>query len=147
VGPLQPSEARGLLNVTTSWSFASDSSPRIRPPDDITCLNLLMNLPLLASCPALRASLALSLLLALAACGQPESPKGPPGGGMPPPSVGVVTVQPGSVALSTELPGRLEAWRVAQVRARVPGIVSQRLCGPAAVSARRCSLPGRAGQR
>ena len=46
---------------------------------------------------------------------------------MPPPSVGVVTVQPGSVALSTELPGRLEAWRVAQVRARVPGIVAQRL--------------------
>ncbi len=46
---------------------------------------------------------------------------------MPPPSVGVVTVQPGSVALSTDLPGRLEAWRVAQVRARVPGIVSQRL--------------------
>jgi membrane fusion protein (multidrug efflux system) len=86
-----------------------------------------MNLPLLASCPALRASLALSLLLALSACGQPESPKGPPGGGMPPPSVGVVTVQPGSVALSTELPGRLEAWRVAQVRARVPGIVAQRL--------------------
>ena len=46
---------------------------------------------------------------------------------MPPPSVGVVTVQPGNLALSVDLPGRLEAWRVAQVRARVPGIVAKRL--------------------
>ena len=46
---------------------------------------------------------------------------------MPPATVGVVTVQPGNVALTTELPGRLEAWRVAQVRARVPGIVAKRL--------------------
>ena len=45
---------------------------------------------------------------------------------MPPTSVGVVTVQPAKVALEVELPGRLEAWRVAQVRARVPGIVVQR---------------------
>jgi membrane fusion protein (multidrug efflux system) len=54
-------------------------------------------------------------------------PAGPPGGGKPGPTVGVVTVQPGDVALSVELPGRLEAWRVVQVRARVPGIVEQRL--------------------
>ena len=46
---------------------------------------------------------------------------------MPPASVGVVTVQPARLALDVELPGRLEAWRVAQVRARVPGIVTQRL--------------------
>ena len=46
---------------------------------------------------------------------------------MPPPTVGVVTVTPGDVALSVDLPGRLEAWRVAQVRARVPGIVLRRL--------------------
>lgn len=45
----------------------------------------------------------------------------------PPPQVGVVTVQPGTVPLATELPGRLEARRSAQVRARVPGIVQQRL--------------------
>jgi membrane fusion protein (multidrug efflux system) len=41
--------------------------------------------------------------------------------------VGVVTVQPGVVGLTTDLPGRLEASRVAQVRARVPGIVQKRL--------------------
>ena len=54
-------------------------------------------------------------------------PGGPPRAGRPPATVGVVTVQPGTVALGVELPGRLEAWRVAQVRARVPGIVEKRL--------------------
>jgi membrane fusion protein (multidrug efflux system) len=43
------------------------------------------------------------------------------------PEVGVVTVQPGEVGLMTELPGRLEASRVAQVRARASGILRQRL--------------------
>ena len=46
---------------------------------------------------------------------------------MPPPEVGVVTVQPGDVGLVTDLPGRLEASRVAQVRARAAGIVQKRL--------------------
>ena len=45
---------------------------------------------------------------------------------MPPPQVGVVTMQPRSVALRTELPGRVEALRVAQVRARVNGVVLKR---------------------
>lgn len=69
-------------------------------------------------------------LLAVAGCGGGDGAKpgagGPMGGGMPPPPVGVITVQPGRVALATELPGRLEAWRVAQVRARVGGIVQAR---------------------
>jgi membrane fusion protein (multidrug efflux system) len=65
----------------------------------------------------------------LAACGQGEAPAGaaPAGGGMPAPEVGVVTVAPGDVGLQTELPGRLEASRVAQVRARAAGILQQRL--------------------
>jgi len=47
---------------------------------------------------------------------------------MPPPAeVGVVTVSPGDVGLVTELPGRLEASRVAQVRARAAGILQKRL--------------------
>lgn len=46
---------------------------------------------------------------------------------MPPTEVSVVTVQPGDVGLVTELPGRLEASRVAQVRARAAGIVLQRV--------------------
>jgi membrane fusion protein (multidrug efflux system) len=65
----------------------------------------------------------------LAACGAKtgEPPKGPPGGGMPPAEVGVVTVAPRTLGLTTELPGRLEASRVAQVRARVAGILQKRL--------------------
>ena len=73
------------------------------------------------------AMLALAATL-LVACG-PKAPAGPPpgpGGGMPPAQVGVITVQPQTVPVITELPGRLEASRVAQVRARVAGIVQQR---------------------
>ena len=71
---------------------------------------------------------ALLLALTLAACGGGSSaPGGPAAGGAPPPPVGVVIVQPQPVALQTELPGRVEALRVAQVRARVNGVVQQRL--------------------
>ena len=45
---------------------------------------------------------------------------------LPPPEVGVVTITPESVALTTELPGRIDPMRVAQVRARVDGIVLHR---------------------
>jgi membrane fusion protein (multidrug efflux system) len=44
----------------------------------------------------------------------------------PPPNVGVIVVAPQTVALQTELPGRVEPLRTAQVRARVTGIVLQR---------------------
>jgi membrane fusion protein (multidrug efflux system) len=67
----------------------------------------------------------------LAACGNKDQaaagPGGPPGGGMPPPEVGVVVATPQAVGLVTELPGRLEASRVAQVRARAAGILQKRL--------------------
>jgi membrane fusion protein (multidrug efflux system) len=64
----------------------------------------------------------------LAACGQSSGGGAPAGGGAPPPTeVGVVTVAPQAVGLATELPGRLEASRVAQVRARAAGILQKRL--------------------
>ena len=82
---------------------------------------------LLRACRA--ACVAVPIAVLFAACGAKtgEAPKGPPGGGMPPAEVGVVTVAPRSVGLTTELPGRLEASRVAQVRARVAGILQKRL--------------------
>lgn len=46
---------------------------------------------------------------------------------MPPPEVSIVTVQPQRIVMTTELPGRVEATRVAQVRARVAGIVQKRV--------------------
>lgn len=82
----------------------------------------------MATRPTLTA-LALAGLLALAACGDKAAAPagGAPGGGMPPPpAVGVVTVAPQAVALQTELPGRVEPLRTAQVRARVNGVVQQR---------------------
>ncbi|WP_322022249.1 efflux RND transporter periplasmic adaptor subunit [Burkholderia sp. BCC1977] len=57
----------------------------------------------------------------LAACGKKESAPPPQT-----PEVGVVTVQPQSVTVFTELPGRTSAFLVAQVRARVDGIVLRR---------------------
>ncbi len=46
---------------------------------------------------------------------------------MPPVEVGVVTATPGDIGLVTELPGRIEASRIAEVRARAAGILQQRL--------------------
>lgn len=73
-----------------------------------------------------------SLLSGLTGCGPkpgngaPPSAGGP-GGGMPPAEVEFITLAPGSATLTQDLPGRLEAWRTAQVRARVEGIVEKRL--------------------
>ena len=71
----------------------------------------------------------LALAVVLSACGKSDAPAAAaaPGGGMPAPEVGVVTVAPGDVGLTTELPGRLEASRVAQVRARAAGILQERM--------------------
>lgn len=75
-----------------------------------------------------------ALLLALpliAACGPNDknAPAGPGGapGGMPPPEVEVIKVGRSSATLTPELPGRVEAVRSAEVRARVEGIVEKRL--------------------
>jgi membrane fusion protein (multidrug efflux system) len=75
--------------------------------------------------PAL--ALATTVATFLVACGNAGGQGGPGGGQMPPTQVGVITVQPAGVTIATELPGRLEAWRTAQVRARVTGVVKKRL--------------------
>ncbi|GKS99724.1 efflux RND transporter periplasmic adaptor subunit [Acidovorax sp. SUPP3434] len=73
--------------------------------------------------PLLTLSAAAAMACLLAACGKP------PGGPPPPqgtPIVGVMTVQPQAVALSTELPGRTVPYQVADVRPQVGGIVKAR---------------------
>jgi len=62
-------------------------------------------------------------LAALAGCGKKQAQGAPPG----PVEVGVVTIAPTPVTLTKELPGRTSAFRVAEVRARVNGIVQKRL--------------------
>ena len=64
----------------------------------------------------------------VAAC-QPSTPATGAAGApkpLPPAQVGVVVAAPRAVGLTAELPGRLEASRVAQVRARVAGILQRR---------------------
>jgi membrane fusion protein (multidrug efflux system) len=48
------------------------------------------------------------------------------GSALPPQTVGVVAVESGSAAVTTELPGRVAAERTAEVRARVTGILQKR---------------------
>ncbi|MBO9516028.1 MAG: efflux RND transporter periplasmic adaptor subunit [Variovorax sp.] len=75
-------------------------------------------------------SAATAALLVLAACGKSNAPAAHGGGGgaaPPPPEVGVVVATPTNVGLVTELPGRLEASRVSEVRARAAGILQERL--------------------
>ena len=69
----------------------------------------------------------LFISLLLAGCGKGAGNAAPQASAPPPPEVGVITVATGDVGLVTELPGRLEPSRVAQVRARAAGIVQQRL--------------------
>jgi len=72
--------------------------------------------------------LVVAVAAALSACGGADKAAGAGGGGMPPPApVGVLKAELQPVALQTELPGRVEAQRTAQVRARVNGVVLKRL--------------------
>lgn len=64
----------------------------------------------------------------LAACGEKKPAAPGPGAGAPPPAnVATISIAPEQVANVTELPGRIEAIRSAEVRARVGGIVQRRL--------------------
>jgi membrane fusion protein (multidrug efflux system) len=64
----------------------------------------------------------LGALAILGGCARAKDAPAPP----PPPEVSVVTVRKASVPVLTELPGRTAAYLVAQVRARVDGIVLKR---------------------
>ena len=68
--------------------------------------------------------LALVSALAMFGCGQKPAPTS---ASPPPPKVSVVTVKAQSVPVITELPGRVAALRVAEVRPQVNGIVLKRL--------------------
>jgi membrane fusion protein, multidrug efflux system len=77
--------------------------------------------------PAARLFAAGLTVLLVAGCGKGQPEGAGAGGGMPPPEVGVLALQPTSVPLVKELVGRLAPYRSADVRARVPGIVQRRV--------------------
>ena len=67
--------------------------------------------------------LPLSLIWLLPGCEKKADPAAAPQGAMPPAAVTFVTAAKETVKVTRDLPGRLEAVRVAEVRARVPGIL------------------------
>ena len=74
------------------------------------------------------APIALACALFLTACGKESAPAAQgAAAGAPQIPVGVITATAGEVGLVTELPGRIEASRVAQVRARSAGILQKRM--------------------
>lgn len=72
--------------------------------------------------PKLALGLAALAIVAAAACSPSKPPAAPP-----PPKVLVVTLKTSSVPITTELPGRVVAYRVADVRPQVNGIILRRL--------------------
>jgi len=67
--------------------------------------------------------LALIFTLTLTACSEEAAEQQTP----PPPEVGFITVKPETVTLDRQLPGRTTAFKTAEVRPQVSGIVEERL--------------------
>ena len=76
----------------------------------------------IAARPLIRLALVVGMLGSLVSCGSAPDQQEPP-----PPLVVVEALKGQSIPSITELPGRIEAMRTAEVRARVDGIVQKRL--------------------
>jgi membrane fusion protein, multidrug efflux system len=78
-----------------------------------------------------RAGVILTAMLLLAACGSggqdQNAGAGARGGQRGPATVGFVVVQQGSAPLQQELPGRVSAYQMSEVRPQVSGVVQRRL--------------------
>ena len=93
-----------------------------------------------------RLAAALAVLSIFAGCGEKPQAGGSAGCRHAAARSGVVTVTPQRLTISNELPGRLEATRVAQVRARAAGIVQQaRIPRGQRSQGRRRAVPHRPG--
>ena len=77
----------------------------------------------LEACGSGLAACGLAVVLSLAACGGQKAAATPPA----PVEVGIVTLAPRTVMLTTELPGRVLAYETSEVRPQVSGIIRQRL--------------------
>jgi membrane fusion protein (multidrug efflux system) len=84
-----------------------------------------------------------SIIFVVSACDEPQAEQATAA----PPQVSIVTLQPSPRPYIRELPGRIAPTRVAEVRARVAGIVLERTFPQGAdVKAWRCALPHRPGE-
>ncbi|WP_319524071.1 efflux RND transporter periplasmic adaptor subunit [uncultured Desulfosarcina sp.] len=67
-------------------------------------------------------------LLAMIGCqGENQQQAQAPAAAAPAPQVSVVTIQPQVIMLTTELPGRTSAYRIAEIRPQVNGLIQKRL--------------------
>lgn len=77
------------------------------------------------------AAVALAVLLAACGSGGREDPRGQHGRGRGgfngPPTVGYVVIQQGSAPLEQQLPGRVAAYQIADVRPQVNGVILRRM--------------------
>lgn len=78
----------------------------------------------LSARPPFLKALPVLFLLGAVAC---QSPEAPPPSAPPPSEVGTITVQPSTLPVFDELPGRIAPTRVAEVRPRVSGIIVSRV--------------------
>ncbi|QCG94276.1 efflux RND transporter periplasmic adaptor subunit [Azospirillum sp. TSA2s] len=76
--------------------------------------------------PFMTLAAAACLIVLLAGCNQQKQAGGQPQGGGPP-EVSVLTIEPQRLTVTTELPGRTAAYRIAEIRPQVSGIVLKRL--------------------
>src|SRR5665213_834960 len=69
-----------------------------------------------------RWALAIGVAIALSACSHKKAPPPPP-----PAVVKVVTLRSQPVSLTTDLPGRTVAFKVAEIRPQVTGVIQKRM--------------------
>jgi membrane fusion protein (multidrug efflux system) len=74
----------------------------------------------------MRLSAALLSLL-LVACGNGAAGKDGPGGAKGPATVGYIVIQPGSAPIEQQLPARISAFQMSEVRPQVSGVIRRRL--------------------
>lgn len=77
--------------------------------------------------PFMTLAAAACLIAVLAGCNQQKQAGGAPQGAGGPPEVSVATIEPQRLTVTTELPGRTAAYRIAEIRPQVSGIVLKRL--------------------
>jgi membrane fusion protein (multidrug efflux system) len=74
--------------------------------------------------PVLNHAITIAGALLLAACGKADSQESK---GQGPPTVGYVVIQPATVRIEQDLPGRVAAYQISEVRPQVSGVVLRRL--------------------
>jgi membrane fusion protein (multidrug efflux system) len=118
--PWRDKDSSSTGNLQFSCTFASQHGAWLKPP---RLAEADMSTKLFAkSLVTAAVLLSLIILLVLSGCSA-----GDPAPVTVTPKVSVITVQPQSQALTTELAGRTQAFMVAEIRPQVGGIVQQRL--------------------